>query len=553
MHGISPIFALFLGLIASPRSSASDWQPLFNGRDLDGWTVTLENLSPGEDPDQLVQVHDGAIHMYRDVPVGQKVPFGVITHERELSRFQVRFEYRWIGKRFAPRADKLRDAGLLFHVQDASTIWPTSVECQVQEGDTGDLIFIRTGGHTWMRPETSPAPEGAGEAGQLPENGGVLKIYEPSWPYIGRFEEADSPSGWNRVVVTVQADESAEFTVNGRTIARLGGIVDPQGQPLKKGRICLQLEGAEIAYRAVEFREIPAPPLIEPRLLSLSAVRDQPAQPGIVHLRNPGTTPISRPSWTGSDADCFEVLEGPAEVAPGAQAEWKIAFHPRHGARRYYAGLHFDVPNAAPITLPVQAIGLDAFEGKNEPPLQRIVHALGIPLDVGGQALELDTRAAQIGQSLAHPQFVAAGEGKIRITPLARFSPPGETPWGFTLQDPSQNQEVARMAGPAIAADAHQCLLPPLSDGQATIEIAPPASPFGFFMAGHHYVSYTDANRPSDAPIPHAARVYPVLHFQGKPMTDAWLVGFEEASNGDYQDLVLLVEGIRPLPADSHE
>ena len=38
----------------------------------------------GEDPDGLVRVCDGEIHMYRDTPEGTTVPFGVIPHEEEL-------------------------------------------------------------------------------------------------------------------------------------------------------------------------------------------------------------------------------------------------------------------------------------------------------------------------------------------------------------------------------------------------------------------------------------------------------------------------------------
>ena len=35
-------------------------------------------------------------------------------------------------------------------------------------------------------------------------------------------------------------------------------------------------------------------------------------------------------------------------------------------------------------------------------------------------------------------------------------------------------------------------------------------------------------------------------HVQGRELEDAYLIGFEEASNGDYQDAVFLVEGVAP-------
>ena len=44
-------------------NAESEWKSLFNGKDLSGWTVTVDKLPVGQDPDRIVQVRDGAIHM----------------------------------------------------------------------------------------------------------------------------------------------------------------------------------------------------------------------------------------------------------------------------------------------------------------------------------------------------------------------------------------------------------------------------------------------------------------------------------------------------------
>ena len=541
-----PVAAAISALsVFSLTAADAEWQPLFNGLDLAGWTVTLENGKPGEDPEKFVQVHDGAIHMYRDTPAGRKSPFGIITHEREFSRFQIRFEYRWGVKRFEPRAEKLRDAGLLYHVKDPSVVWPASIECQVQEGDTGDLIFIKTGGLTWMRHGKSE--DKTGGAGLLPENGGIPRLFQPSWPYIGDLEEVDSRTEWNRVEVTVHAGDYAEHVVNGRTLIRLGRFLDEEGEPLSSGKICLQLEGAEILYRNIAVRELDPPVSANTTLASFSAVRNQPARQQVIHATNPGTQAVSGVSLIGSDAAAFRILSGPKSIEPGAAASWTLDFQPNRGAGRYSAGLKIgDAAEGAFVLL--QGIGLDAFEGKNEPPLQDIVHALGIPLDVGGGNLELDTKAPVIGEGTSTAWFTASDGGKIRITPLARFSPPGATPVGFISPDNDSLREIGKLSDSGSQLpDAHQCLTPPFADGSASIEIEPPAGKFGFYMQGHHYISFTDPKRPTTAQIPHTARIYPVRHFQGKALENAWLVGFEEAANGDYQDAVLLVEGVKPV------
>ncbi len=63
-------------------------------------------------------------------------------------------------------------------------------------------------------------------------------------------------------------------------------------------------------------------------------------------------------------------------------------------------------------------------------------------------------------------------------------------------------------------------------------------------MKGHKYVSFTDLKLNSGAPIAHTGRIYPVKSFQGVARENAYLVGFEEAKNGDYQDAVFLIENV---------
>lgn len=541
--------SLILAWLAVPlvcSAAEKGWRPLFNGRDLSGWTTTIAGKKPGDDPDGLAQVRDGAIQMYADVAAGTKVPFGVITSDDSFSRYQPRLEYRWMGKRFAPRENGLRDAGLLYHVRDASKIWPPSVECQIQEGDTGDLIFIRGGGITWMNPDPANAPEGQGDAGMLPENGGVAQWFPSApkiQPYIGRFEEADSPTGWNRVEVTVQGADYAVHTVNGRTIARLLQMTDEQGKPLDSGKICLQLEGAEIAYRNVEVRELAAPLMPDRRTICLSAVTEQLARTRFISIKNSREEGMETPSRiAGADAEAFRVVDAPKSLGAGESGRWTISFTPTRGAGRYSAGLQIgDEADGAFVVL--QGIGLKAFEGENEPPLQEIVRAFGIPLDVGNAKLSLDTKAAIIGDSVAAPYFRAAGPGKVTITPLARFSPKGATPFGYFLKDSEELHELGKMAeSDGAFPDAHQALLPPLAGEETEVAFEPGQQAFGLYMAGPKFTSFTDPARPTQAKIDHTARVYPVKSFQGRTMTNAWLVGFEEAANGDYQDLVLMVE-----------
>src|SRR2546428_4838684 len=74
---------------ATAVETNAGWQPLFNGRSLDGWYVWLKGKK-NQDPDRLVQIHDGVIHMYKDAPAGSPQPNGYIATEKEYSNYHLR-------------------------------------------------------------------------------------------------------------------------------------------------------------------------------------------------------------------------------------------------------------------------------------------------------------------------------------------------------------------------------------------------------------------------------------------------------------------------------
>lgn len=543
-------FLTIVPLIAAPAIHAEEptWKTLFNGEDLTGWKTILEKQQPGEDPRELVKIRDGNIHMYADTPDSESVPFGVIQHESSHSRFHLTFEYRWGTKRFAPRKDAIRDAGVLYHVDGPEKVWPDSVEYQIQEGDTGDIVFLPKAGLTWMNPDPKSAPEGQGDPGMLPESGGILRDFTGTdFAYIGRFPVLDTMDGWNRVDVIVQADETAEHIINGSTVARIDRLRKKDGSPAIAGKVALQLEGAEILYRDVKIRDLDLPLRATTRFVAMSSVKGVESRKLQLQITNPSKT--ARPldlKISGKDSTSFKATVDGSSLAPGSSATVNIEFTPSGDPGRYSAGLQIGSKDEGVFVI-LQGIHLKALEGKNEPPLQLITQALGIPLNVGGKTLELDSRAEVIGQSEKAGLFKSAGPGKIKVTPLARFSPPGVVPFGISLEGGETMQRIGSLAGPEIAPDGHQCVFPPLAGHEGSVEIDAPEKPFAFYMEGHKYVSWTDPARKTAATIPHTARVYPVRFLQGRALENAWLVGFEEAENGDYQDAVFLLENVTPV------
>jgi hypothetical protein len=259
---------------ASPNAEAAlPWQKLFNGHDLAGWYKVIGN-SRSDDTNHLVQIEQGAIHMYKDSPDGSRQPVGYIVTEKEYSNYHLRLQYKWGEKRFAPRAKTKRDAGILYHIVGKDGVWPRSVECQIQENDVGDIFTV----YTRVTADANPATTNiisdviTNEAGVLRTNTRVQPVYlaldKGGVPFVQGLGDnirrvVRNPmveqAGWNTVEVIVRGDE-ATYIVNGTTNNHATHIqqkVNNQWAPMKKGKISLQLEYAEVYYRNVEIKELP--------------------------------------------------------------------------------------------------------------------------------------------------------------------------------------------------------------------------------------------------------------------------------------------------------
>jgi putative membrane-bound dehydrogenase-like protein len=245
---------------ASPTATAEPaWEPLITGKDLAGWYTYIDGHGPDADPDRLIQVHEGVIHAYKDATADSPQPHGYLSTKREYSHYRLRLQYKWGAKRFAPREAAVRDAGIMYHVvgKDAHKwgVWPMSVECQIQEGDTGDLITVDTRCTSWIAPppleDEYPTFLPAIKGGEAFKN--TLLVHAS--------KVADRREGWNDVEVVVRGAKEAIHIVNGEVVQRLAEIERPDGdkwRPLGKGRIVLQIEGAEILYRNVEIQPLPS-------------------------------------------------------------------------------------------------------------------------------------------------------------------------------------------------------------------------------------------------------------------------------------------------------
>jgi hypothetical protein len=185
-------------------------------------------------------------------------------------------EYRWGDKTWPAdderydRFNKARDNGILVHSVGRDGAywgsWMLSIEAQIIEGGTGDLLLVNDSSIKGLRfTATVPAaPEKQGNC-WVYQPGGTLQTLEragrinwryrdPKWEDVKGFRgerDVEKPAGeWNRFEI-VAAGDSLKYILNGVTVNEVVKVSP------RRGKIQIQSEGAEIFFRKVDL--LPGP------------------------------------------------------------------------------------------------------------------------------------------------------------------------------------------------------------------------------------------------------------------------------------------------------
>ncbi|CAN0595602.1 unnamed protein product, partial [Ectocarpus sp. 12 AP-2014] len=198
---------------------------------------------------------------------------------------------------------------------------------------------------------------------------------------------------------------------------------------------------------------------------------------------------------------------------------------------------------------PTFDIGLHALKkaggsGQNEPALQDVVDALGIGIDVGWTTLTNTTSAELQGEEVDVSLWVKATEAPINVTPVGRYSPGELLPFGWYTENNGEIvlNEVGVLDEGATNA---QTLFPPIVSGDGLFD--PLGAVFGFYVRSNFFnrTNYTgDLLNNGDI---RRARVYPISDRIGNPVENSYLITFEDANNGDYQDYMFIIDNVIPF------
>ncbi|MEM7700261.1 MAG: family 16 glycoside hydrolase [Verrucomicrobiota bacterium] len=192
---------------------------------------------------------------------------GFLRTREAFHDFHLVCEYRWLERTFGPRADRARDAGLIFHLSEAhsreANLRPARFEAQISEGATGDLIAVSSVTHPSSlraRVDRNTPPRWSADA--------KLRVFDETdqplarigWsrksiPWIdrrgfrGESDLANPVGEWNRIEIIAQG-ASVELRINGELVNAASHL------SRKAGAIGLRANLAAFEVRRLELHPL---------------------------------------------------------------------------------------------------------------------------------------------------------------------------------------------------------------------------------------------------------------------------------------------------------
>ncbi len=201
------------------------------------------------------------------------VTWGSLIHSGDFANYHLRLDYKWSGKRHAPRRRQPENNGLLYHSHGSpGAVWGTwsrSVEFEIMTGSVGMAVPVGEGLSVTSSVAIDPsiiAPRQRFMAGAAE---GKAVGNTDNWNVENNFN-ADRPVGqWNTLDLYVVGNH-AIHVVNGVPVMEVWGICEPESGggacvPLTHGAIQLQSEGAETFFRNIILEPIARLPVIRIR------------------------------------------------------------------------------------------------------------------------------------------------------------------------------------------------------------------------------------------------------------------------------------------------
>jgi Domain of Unknown Function (DUF1080) len=236
------------------EAPAGRWLSLFNGHDLDGWTVKIAGLEVNDNYRRTFRAEDGMLRVsYADYDSFDN-RFGSLYYNTRFSHYWLRAEYRFSGKA-APGAPgwTFRNSGLQLHSQSPQSLrrdqqFPVSVE------------FDLVGARLLSRPTGDVCHYGTT----------VVLDGRPLQPLCSKLSDITvRGDGWVTVLAEVDGSKRIRHIVNGSQVVEYTDVLLDESNPdgarllaagaaraLDSGYISIQSNGAPLEFRRLEVLPI---------------------------------------------------------------------------------------------------------------------------------------------------------------------------------------------------------------------------------------------------------------------------------------------------------
>ena len=247
------VAALLFPLCAQAADDA--WKPLFNGRDLTGWTIKIAKRPLGENYNDTFRVEDGILKVNYDKWTTFDRQFGHLYTNQAYSNYILRLEYRITGKapEDSPPWAKL-NSGVMIHSQS-----PLSMTLDQEFPASMEFQFLATGATAGKQTANVCTP-----GTNLVMKGKLLEDH-----IIDSSSKFYPPDEWVNVEVEVHGNQEVIHRINGVEVLRYQHPqLDPRdesaqrllatGAPLQLafGHIALQAESQPIWFRNIQIKQL---------------------------------------------------------------------------------------------------------------------------------------------------------------------------------------------------------------------------------------------------------------------------------------------------------
>lgn len=242
--------------IAKVELPTEKWVSLFNGKNLDNWTVKIKGHPAGENYKNTFIVEDSCLKVnYAEYKDTFNNTFGHIFYNKEFSNYKLRLQYRFTGKQLSDGDGwAAANSGVMIHCESADHMtvdqnFPVSVEVQLLGG-------LGTEG----RPTGNVCTPGT----HITMNDSLITEH-----CISSSSKTYDGDQWVQLEIEVYNDSLITHKINGKEVISyskpiIGGDVDAnkaywkakEGTPLKKGFISLQSESQSVEFKNIELLEL---------------------------------------------------------------------------------------------------------------------------------------------------------------------------------------------------------------------------------------------------------------------------------------------------------